>query len=69
MLVTFALNKIIIIIILYVGSRDVINGEEYVNDYDGYDGPGDPKRPKPKKHKTKRSLRYLLVAIVHGVRS
>ncbi|KAJ7334550.1 hypothetical protein OS493_014874 [Desmophyllum pertusum] len=39
------------------GSRDVINGEEYINDFDGYDGPGDSKRLRPKKHKTKKSQR------------
>ncbi|XP_020630126.1 transmembrane protein 237A-like isoform X1 [Orbicella faveolata] len=39
------------------GSKDVVNGEEYINDYDGYDGPGDPKRLRPKKHKTKKLQR------------
>ena len=48
---------------IVLGSRDVINGEEYVNDYDGYDGPGDPKRLRPKKHKTKKTQRYLSPSI------
>lgn len=40
-----------------LGSRDVINGEEYSPEFEGYDGPRDPNRPRPKKHKTKKSQR------------
>lgn len=37
-----------------LGFRDVINGEEYIYDYDGYDGLGDLKRIRLKKNKIKK---------------
>ena len=59
--ILFRNNNILILLYIVLGSRDIINGEEYINDYDGYDGPGDPKRLRPKKHKAKKAQRYCFV--------
>ena len=48
---------LLLIIKFSLGSKDVMNGEEYDPEYEGYDGPRDANRLRPKKHKTKKPPR------------